>query len=513
MKELYIISDFQESTILTDSTELLLSDSTILVRLLPVASRQPDNVYIEDHRVVSKILAQDRPVSFQLSLVNGGKNAVQDLNVRIVLENTVVAISNQSLEAGEKKPIDLSFIPNKSGWLAGYIELDDQPIDFDNKRFFSLYVPSQEKVLLVESQSSPNIKLLYEDVFKQFETKIISDRSLASVNFQDYRSIVWTGLNRLSTGLASQLTEFVNNGGSLLVFPGETLDGPSWNSWLGSMKIGQIDSKAEVKEGVEARSYDLEHPVFEGVYTSEQARANPDYVRVFKYYPLALSGALPQARILSVDNRTPLLVENSVGAGQLFLFSFFSSNSWSDLQVKTIFPPLLFRITQLMNQSGNLTFDQEIGAFAPLELKASTQQRLDLRNEKGETFTPERYEQAGRSRLVFDNMSLDAGNYDIVQEDTVLMSISFNVSDQESKLKFAEKEELEELIEGKGLEDQIMILSALDREVTDELQQARDGIPLWKWFLWGAVICMLIEVIILGGSFSKFFRKTPATAN
>lgn len=513
VKELYIISDFQESTILTDSTELLLSDSTILVRLLPVASRQPDNVYIEDHRVVSKILAQDRPVSFQLSLVNGGKNAVQDLNVRIVLENTVVAISNQSLEAGEKKPIDLSFIPNKSGWLAGYIELDDQPIDFDNKRFFSLYVPSQEKVLLVESQSSPNIKLLYEDVFKQFETKIISDRSLASVNFQDYRSIVWTGLNRLSTGLASQLTEFVNNGGSLLVFPGETLDGPSWNSWLGSMKIGQIDSKAEVKEGVEARSYDLEHPVFEGVYTSEQARANPDYVRVFKYYPLALSGALPQARILSVDNRTPLLVENSVGAGQLFLFSFFSSNSWSDLQVKTIFPPLLFRITQLMNQSGNLTFDQEIGAFAPLELKASTQQRLDLRNEKGETFTPERYEQAGRSRLVFDNMSLDAGNYDIVQEDTVLMSISFNVSDQESKLKFAEKEELEELIEGKGLEDQIMILSALDREVTDELQQARDGIPLWKWFLWGAVICMLIEVIILGGSFSKFFRKTPATAN
>lgn len=513
VKELYIISDFQESTVLSDSTELLLSDSTILVRLLPVASRQPDNVYVEDHQVVSKILAQDRPVTFQLSLVNGGKNAVQDLNVRIVLEGTVVAISNQGLEAGEKKPIELSFIPNKSGWLTGYIELDDQPIDFDNKRFFSLYVPSQEKVLLVESQTSPNINLLYEDVFKQFDTKIVSDRNLASVNFQDYRSIIWTGLNRLSTGLASQLTEFVNNGGSLLVFPGESVDGGSWNSWLSSMKVGKIDTRIEVEEGVEARSYDLQHPVFEGIFTSQQARANPDFIRVFKYYPLALTGAIPQARILSIDGSTPLLVENGVGAGQFFLFSFFSSNSWSDLQVKTIFPPLLFRITQLMNQSGNLTFDQEIGAFTPLELKASTQQRLDLRNEKGEIFTPERYEQAGRSRLVFDNMSLKAGNYDVVQKDSVLMSISFNVSDLESMLSFAQQEELTDLIEEKGLEDQIMILSALDREVTDEIQQARDGVPLWKWFLWIAVICMLIEVVILGGGWAKFFRKTPTTAN
>lgn len=513
VKELYIISDFQESTVLTDSAELLLSDSSILVRLLPVASRQPDNVYVEDHQVVSKILAQDRPVTFQLSLVNGGRNTIQDLNVRIVLEGTVVAISNQTLEAEEKKPVELSFIPNKSGWLSGYIELDDQPIDFDNRRYFSLYVPSQEKVLLVESQSSPNIKLLYEDVFKQFDTKVVSDRNLASVNFQDYRSIIWTGLNRLSTGLASQLSDFVRNGGSLLVFPGETVDVTSWNSWLASMKIGKIDPKIEVEDGVEARSYDLQHPVFEGIYTSQEARANPDFVRVFTYYPLALSGAIPQARILSIDGRTPVLVENSVGAGQLFLFSFFSSNSWSDLQVKTIFPPLLFRITQLMNQSGNLSFDQEIGAFAPLELKASTQKRLDLRNEKGETYTPERYEQAGRSRLVFDNMSLEAGNYEVIQDDSVLMSVSFNVSDQESMLEFAQQEELSELLEEKGLEDQIMILSALDREVTDEIQQARDGVPLWKWFLWIAVICMLVEVVVLGGGWSKLFRKTPITAN
>lgn len=513
VKELYIISDFQESTVLTDSAELLLSDSSILVRLLPVASRQPDNVYVEDHQVVSKILAQDKPVTFQLSLVNGGRNAIQDLNVRIVLEGTVVAISNQALDAEEKKPIELSFIPNKSGWLSGYIELDDQPIDFDNRRYFSLYVPSQEKVLLVESQSSPNIKLLYEDVFKQFDTKVISDRNLASINFQDYRSIIWTGLNRLSTGLASQLSDFVRTGGSLLVFPGESVDATSWNSWLASMKIGKIDAQIEVEEGVEARSYDLQHPVFEGIYTSQEARANPDFVRVFKYYPLALTGAIPQARILSIDGRTPLLVENSVGAGQFFLFSFFSSNSWSDLQVKTIFPPLLFRITQLMNQSGNLSFDQEIGAFAPLELKASTQKRLDLRNQKGETFTPERYEQAGRSRLVFDNMSLEAGNYEVIQDDSVLMSVSFNVSDQESMLSFAQEEELNELIEEKGLEDQVMILSALDREVTDEIQQARDGVPLWKWFLWIAVICLLIEVIVIGGGWSKLFRKTPITAN
>lgn len=512
VRELYIISDFQKSTVLTDSTELHIGDSSILVRLLPIASRQPDNVYVEDHEIVSKILAPDKQVALQLTLVNNGQNPVQDLNVRVVLDETVVAISNQSLQPGEKKPVELTFTPNRSGWINGQIELDDQPIYFDNERFFSFYVPSAEKVLLVESQPSPNIRLLYEEVFTQFDTKVVSARNLASVNFQDYRSIVWPGLDKVSSGLSSQLIEFVNNGGSLLTFPGESIDLASWNRWLADANIGKMNPVTEVEEGQEAKNYDLEHPIFEGIFTSAEASAKPDPIRVFKYYPLSLSGAIPQARILGFDN-TPLLVENKIGAGQIFLFTFFSSNSWSDLQVKTIFPPLLFRITQLMNQSGNLSYDQEIGEFSPISLKASTQQRLDLRNKAGETFTPERYEQAGQSRLVFDNMSIEAGNYDIVQQDSVLMSLSFNVADQESMLEFWGADGLADLIRQKGLEDHLIVLSALDQEMTDEIREARDGTPLWKWFLWLAVICLLIEVMVIGGGIGKFFRKTPATAN
>ncbi|MDP5170766.1 MAG: BatA domain-containing protein [Bacteroidia bacterium] len=511
VKELYVISDFQKSTMLTDSLQTMISDSSLRITFIPISTRQPANVFVADHGISSKILEADQPLTLTLTLVNDGPTPVKDLNVRVLLEGKVAAISSQSLDAGEKKPVELTFTPGQSGWLNGYIEIDDRPIDFDNKRYFSFYVPAKEPILLIESASSSNVKLLYQDIFKQFETKIISDRSLASVNFADYRGIVWTGLEKISSGLADQLIRFMDAGGSIMIFPGDKINVEEWNQFLKQIGYGSIASPQTADEGLLARSFDLDHPVFQGVFSGKSKRAEPDPIRVFSYYPLSLSGNVAQNKIIQMENQFPLLTESNHGKGHLFLFSVFPGGKSTDLQVKTLFPPLLYRITQLMNQSGDVSLDQEIGSFTPLLVKASVQERIDLRNEAGEIFTPERYDGNEETRLIFDNMALVAGNYDVIQEDKQLLSLSFNVADQESMLAFGSEDDLKELVTEYGLEDQVTILEPSVEVLTDKVQVDREGWSLWRWFLIIGILCLLIEAFVVGGGIS-LKKSAKATA-
>lgn len=499
LRELYLISDFQASTVLTDSTSANVSDSSLLISLVPVASRQPANVYISDHEVITRILEADKPMTMRLTLVNDGPTAVQDLSVRVLLQGKAVAISTQSLEANERKPIEITFTPGASGWLSGYIELDDRPIDFDNQRYFSCYVPDKEPILLVESVSSPNLRILYQDVFDQFETTVVSDRSLANVNFANYRSVVWTGLERISSGLADQLTRFIEGGGSVLIFPGENANIEEWNRWLGQISFGSLSPLVRVEEGISAQNYDLDHPIFEGIFSQTAQRAKPDPTRVFRYFPVNLSGALPQSKIIQMENQQPLLIESEFGTGSIFLFSLFPGGSWTDFQVKTLFPPLIYRITQLMNQTGELSFDQVIGAHSPLLLRTLTSDRIDLRDVNGVLATPERSDLGGETRIIFDQMSLKAGNYEVVQEGQLLLAISFNVADAESRLAFADESGLQEKLREYGIADQTNILEPNVDTLVDQVQFNKEGWPLWRWFLTVALICLLVEAFVLGG--------------
>lgn len=515
VRELYVISDFQQSTILADSSLRTGQDSAVNIMLIPVATRQPDNIYISDHEFESQILTADDPAILSLTLVNSGDNAVSDISVRVILEQNVVSISNQSLNAGEIKPVQVSFIPGKTGWINGYIELDDNPIDFDNRRYFSCYVPEKEKVLVIESSArqESRIRLLFEEVFTQIDPVFVSEKSLGALTFADYRSIVWDGMQEVSTGLSAKIQAYLETGGSIMVFPdlGSQLDGI--NAFFSQAGAGVIRDVVSIEEGIDMRTYELDHPVFDGMFTGDRAAATAEEIRVFKYFPFQVSGNIQQSVIMEMENGLPFLTENLIGEGRLFWFSVNASDAWSDFQVKTIFPPLLYRITQIMNQSGSLSLDQEIGDFAPVQVKASAQLRIDLRDEYGDTFIPERIERGNISRLSFENMDLAPGNYDIIQEDSILTGISFNISDEESDLKFNTKDLLESWISDEESDANIQVLSPDIASLVRRVSETREGSPLWIWFLWLVLGCLLLEVVILGGFPMKKSANHPHTAN
>lgn len=501
--ELYLLSDFQRSTVMADSQLVSLADSNTQIFYLPLATRGQKNVYIADHKIQSQILQPNKPIEMVMTLVNDGDIPANDLSVRVMIGERVAAISNTSLEPGAQKELSLSFTPTTPGWQSGYIDLDDNPVDFDNKRYFSLYVPDKERVLVVENEVSPYIRLLYDGLFDRFEVNTIKGRDFSSISMGDYRSIVWVGANKASSGQRTQLKQFLEEGGSLLLFPGSSLNIDEINQFYQSLGVGTWDNLARIQEGRLANSVDLAHPVFEGIFTGRGTSKNFDAPRIFQYYPLSLAGGQIQNRILGLSPQSPILVGSQVGNGLLFTFTIFPGDAWSDLPVKTIFTPLLFRLTQIMNQTQKVQSGQKIGQYTPLALQTSAQQLITMENEAGQVFTPEQYDRSGGITLSFDNMELQPGNYAILQGDTLLERLSLNISDQESKLSFLGERPLRQWLSGQG-QGQITVLSADRERLITQIEQAKRGTPLWRYFLWAAILFLVVEIGLL------FTRQKPS---
>lgn len=502
LRELYLLSDFQRSTVMADSQQIVLGDTNLMIKYLPLATRQQQNVYVAETRILSRIVEKDKPVQMAMTLVNDGHDPVSDLSVRVLLEGKVVSIDNKSLDANARTELQLAFTPTSSGWLSGYVELDNDPVDFDNKRYFSLYIPEKEKVLIVEGQPSPNVHVLYESVFEAFESEFISTRSLSAAQLNKYRSLVLLGVTDISSGLADKLRNYLTEGGSILFFPGKDMNRESVNAWLTSIQAGTFQPLQTIQTGSRASDVDLNHPLFEGIFTGERKNREFDAPMVYQYYPFQVNNASIQNRIMNLENKQPVLVESRVGEGMLFTFTVFPGDAWTDFHVKTGFAPIMFRATQIMNQTHNVQAGQEIGAFTPVAIRTTEQELISLVDENGVEAKPLQRTQGGLTYLDFSQMELTEGNYALRQGTELLEKISFNISDRESRLEFVEAGELSESLTAAGL-GSIEVLEAEANAVADQIRVEKEGVPLWKYFAILALLFFAVEVLIL-----QFREKT-----
>ncbi|MDX2246368.1 MAG: BatA and WFA domain-containing protein [Bacteroidia bacterium] len=496
LREMYLLSDFQLSTVLADSQTTSMGDSLPMIKYIPLASRRQKNVYIHSHQVLSQIVEKGKPVTMSMQLVNDGETLIKDLSVRVMLEGKAAAINTKSLEPETESRVEVSFTPSESGWLSGYIELDDPLVDFDNRRYFTLYVPEKEKVLIVEGQPSRNIRLLYESLFEQFEPTFISARNIAAEEPSAYRSIILLGVKDISSGLGDKLRSFLEEGGSILFFPGDDMVLPGVNSFLSATGWGTMGPVVTLQEGAKASRVDLANPLFEGIFARQQTNVEFDAPNVFRYHTVQLNNKIAHNRILALENQAPILVESRIGNGLMFAFALFPGDAWTDFHVKTIFSPLIFRLTQIMNQTQNIQAGQEIGFYQPKSVRTHQKALINLIDSEGKSTPPEQYSQGGATILNFEKMDIREGNYIIMQENTLLEKIAFNVSDLESKLAYASESQLAEILARKGLED-IEILPPSADAIKTRIEVEKEGFPLWKYFIIIAVICLALEGMIL----------------
>ena len=503
----YVMSDLQAST-LGDSVATDVPDG-VQVQLLPLETRTQSNVAITDVTVTSRIAEVDQPVQLEATLVNHGPEPLDDYVSSVYLAGDRVAQATATLEPGLETTVSFTVTPQTRGWLEGAVVTEDDDVPVDDRHHFTLHVPEERRVLLVrgEGQRTKYLDLaLSSEMIESriaFRTTAIKENALASAELGQYDAVLLAGPRSLSSGEVEALTRYVDRGGGLLLFPNAQARPEDYNALFGALDAGSFRGfSGALSADRTVASFgrvDLEHPLFEGVFSQERRREDasveqPNIHYVMNFRPSGQSGQT----LIELSNGFPFLHEVRHGGGRLLVTAVAPTRDWSELPVRGLFVPLLYRSVYYLS-AGTSVAGEQLVAGRPAELRVTgvaPDASLRLRGPGGIEVTPEQRTLFGATLLQIGETLTEPGVYDVQAGTTQVRRVAVNVDPAESDLQAASSAEASETLRTTTGAPVQAVAAAEDGEVAETLRTQRAGTEVWNVFLLLALLFLAAEMLV-----------------
>ena len=519
-RELYVLSDLQ-ATSLADTVHVGVNPDArhpLRIWLLPVGGRPHPNVAVAEVRVDSRIVEVGRPIRLSATLVNYGSDVLDGYVVSVFLEGRRLAQSAARLPPGVSVDVPFTVTPASEGWLAGMVRLENDAFAFDDEYHFTVHVPGQRRILVVrgEGQDTGFLELATSPDLDQnrvaFETEVIPETRLAAVAPGAFDAIVLAGVRSLSSGEVVVLERYVSEGGGLLLTPSTEGGSQAVNALLDALGGGHVSGfSGEVGSSRAMAAFDrmdIEHPLFEGMFRDEGLGhepqvETPEIYRVMRY----VSGGGGEAPLIRLSSGDPFLQEILHGRGRILLLAVALDTGWSDLPVRGLFIPLVYRSLYYLSASES-TAGEQLKAARDAELRlvhAGGAALLRLIGPGGAEYVPEQRDLFGAVLLRLDGTAVERpGVYDVVgggdgtSGDGVVRRIAFNVDELESDLAVLTPDEGREwLTAAVDLPIEIVPVDGrLAGEVIAAVAEQRIGRELWRVFLLLALAFLAAEMVL-----------------
>jgi hypothetical protein len=505
-KVVYVASDLQRST-LGDSVAAQVQEG-VQVRLLPVGTREPGNVGVRDVTVVSRIAEVGEPVQIEATLVNHGSETLRNYVASVYLSGERVAQATTTLEPGLETTVSFTVTPQERGWLSSAVVTADDDFPPDDRHHFTLHVPEERRVLVVKGDGQQtryvDLALSSEMIADRiaFRTTSIAETRLASTELGQYDAVLLVGPRSLSSGEVDALTRYVNRGGGVLLFPSDQAEPDTYNALLGALNAGAVQGFSGSPGGSPSvasfERVDLEHPLFEGVFNQERRRdAEVEQPEIYHTMNLRPSGRSGQT-LIELSSGVPFLHEVRHGGGVALVSAVAPTPRWSDLPVRGLFVPLLYRSVYYLSAGASVAGEQLV-AGEPGELRitgVAPGTSLRLVGPEGSEVAPDQRSLFGATLLTVGRTLDLPGVYDVRAEDRLVRRIAVNVDPAESDLRTATPDSAAATLQ-RVLGTPVQSLDNTNSEnVAETLRTQQAGTELWNVFLLLALGFLVAEMLV-----------------
>ncbi len=484
----YLISDFQKN--ITDGIQGF-TDTTVEVNLVPLQSVQERNIAIDTawFDAPVQILNQTNPLLVKIR--NLSNEDVDNIRLSLRYEGQTKPVGSLSIPAGESITDTVNITILRTGWHEAMLSLTDYPVQFDDNYFFTFEVAEDINVLSINADASNAYMEAAFGGIGYFALTNQQSQNLDYSGFSNYEMIVLNELRSISSGLASELQQFVENGGNLLVFPSAQAEQASYNSFLSIFPANELIAFEETARTV--GTVNTSGFVFNDVF--ENRSANLKLPSTQANFQLSQYANRNEEELLTYRDGTPYLTKYRIGQGNLYLSAAPLSAEYNDLVNNgEIFVPMLYKMAISSGETPKIAYtignDEVIEANHQL---SGTETVYKLQGEV-EEFIPEQRVVGSKVFLGINNQIATAGFYDLfLKQDEVLGVYGFNYDRTESDLQYYNEADLQEL-----LNPNMTIIDATVRADFEQLIGERSrGVTLWRWCLILALAFLALEVLLL----------------
>jgi hypothetical protein len=481
---------------------------------VPFGRRPVQNLGIESVGVASSILEQNRPLTVTARIGNHSTAAVQDHVVSVFLNGTRVSQRGVDVQSGESADVEFSIVPNAAGYISGFVELEDDDFEYDNHRYFVIYVPEHVRVLIVGRPAEARFVSLalatrQSSSGSSFDLQEVSPNQLSSVQIDAADVVVLTNGQDLSAPQANELSSFLTNGGGMVIFPEPQVQPAVFNKVVAApLKLPTITgidgSVSQSGSFVEFEKIDLRHPVFQGMF--EEQGASPQGQRATA--PTQRSVESPRVNmsvryaltarsnpIITLSNGVPFLLEQQVGSGRAFLYAVAADLRWSDFPLKGLFVPLLHRSISYLDQEGEQPGETLAGDEILIKSRVRTRVPWTVQDpDKGEVVvTPA---SSGSRQLARFTGTDRVGIYSVAAGGETIEMFAVNLDPRESNTTKAPAAVIEGMLHRLGIDPASVKEVQEPQDLERTILQSRFGVELWKYLLLAALLIALAELIV-----------------
>ena len=490
-KESYIISDFQKSRYDLSSLE---SDTSTTISLVYINRNSPTNIYIDSVWFSSPVRKTGDSEMLNVRIANTGDEAVEDVPIKLLLNGEQGAIGSFGASANSVTDTVLYFVHDTPGIKRLRVTIDDYPVTYDDTYYLAYNVFKQINTLSITQANSERDPYLTA-VFKGDSSYAYQAISVNDVNYAElpnYDFIILYEVDQISTGLSAELKTFAENGGTVWLIPADKPNLDSYNTFLSEMGAGAI--VREVREKVEVRSLNTEHPLYNGIF--QKLPRNIDLPKAEKYYKFSRSLRSKADDLMTLGNGDIFLTSYGVGQGSFYVLAAPLTNTANSFSRHALFVATALRMAE-MSRATSVNAVNVGDYFSIPGMPMGTESVFHLVGIDGKVdVIPQHAVKNGRVEINPGPDVSEAGNYEVILGSDTLAAVGLNYPRSESNLASFTMAELEESVKGiPG--NPIRIYSGDSAQLSRSIEKTSKGTELWKICLILALVFLLLESLLL----------------
>lgn len=372
-QEVIVISDFQRVSWADDDAPArtrsldLLKDMPFKPRLtfFPVGSEGRDNVSVESLDYNRFVLGVGQPMQVRANLRNFGDRAYPELRVYFRVDGKERGASQISLGGKETQQVLFTHAFDTPGSHVIEIQAEADTLEADNSYQASIPVWDRVPVLLINGDPS-NEALQGETDYLEIAlqpfgaakanltdlivTRVAGVNELTQNALNQNRVVVLANVRELSATQLKDLTQFVKDGGGLLVFPGNRINVDWYQRTFaapdGLLPVAFTRLAGSPDDNVPAAKIVTSHhthPALEMFNDPRNGNLGDGGIKLW-YQTAEKTNDANVSVIARLDNGNPLFLEKKFGEGRVIQCSTPCDADWNNLPVRPFYVPLMQRM-------------------------------------------------------------------------------------------------------------------------------------------------------------------------
>ena len=485
-KQVYLIGDMQkrgwENFIETDKLS-----PNVQIHFVDVRAEKPQNYAVTEISVPPVVLKEQKASQLVARVHNFGDEPVENLQVRLFIDGNAIDSVELDIEPDDLADAVFKVEFQDEATHTGWVELPEDALGVDNKRYFTLQSLQSIKVHAVREQQRTRSR--YQTVETFFMKKALASGSDAvQIDFTESVSVpnastlesvdvfILADVAELSSGEAERVKAYVAAGGGLIVTVGDNIDADVYKQRLsGETGLMPCDFVQAVGDALNREQFRVlatvkyEHPIFAPFKEPNHGDfGKARFYRIFQAVPTKDATV-----IAAYDDGSPALFEKPYGTlGRVLCFTSTIDREWNDLPIRAVYLPFLHEaIKYLALKDVDAAPNYRVGDS--VELKVSEDESGDAaRNREIAVFDPNNVEtrlqrnenstEVSSQGSVFYADTAVPGIYSVHTSGADSTYFIVNVDTTESDLAARDVEELTSMLKGAADE-------SVEEEATTEL--------------------------------------------